>query len=485
MPSKTNMPTPLSPSTPKWNGQSKMLRNFLKIVEQLFGVTEITDDRQKLDWLTSYTDADIADLWSSFSEYEAGFWTSFLERLKIEYSELTSEKQGTMEQLRKLCREYQDISMLEKEQLMSFKKRFMFVAQKCLKPPAVTGNRKLVELFVKSLDTTFQDALNSRLSLQGTLKVDGQGRSRVENLYALEHVVQKAVDLVSGKTIARALKHTPVILSRNRKVDVESRGPVTFSKEEMVWKVEQGPDVESLQQEINVLKTMYEQQERGREKHEKCVQGAIDTIRTLLQNQGPMARETVAPLMKYGPSQPPMLPRPPRKCFYCFEPDHLFLFCPAKTKDKRKGLILVDKFMVRFANGEPIPIEHNMSIKNCVWKYFLSSIAVMMWGDPELETCSVWDQKSDTEGIVVMPQPVRRQMEIPSRSSGQSDDLLHLRNKISNLEVMIQKMNLEKESTPEPEEEGMEDFLKRMVAKYIQTRKELASKRKSGFQMYQ
>ena len=76
--------------------------------------------------------------------------------------------------------------------------------------------------------------------------------------------MQKAVDLVSGKTIARALKHTPVILSRNRKVDTESRGPVTFSKEEMVWKVEQGPDVESLQQEINVLKTMYKQQERGR-----------------------------------------------------------------------------------------------------------------------------------------------------------------------------------------------------------------------------
>jgi len=53
----------------------------------------------------------------------------------------------------------------------------MFMAQKCLKPPAVTGNRELMELFVKSLDTTFQDALNSRLSLQGTLKVDAQGRS--------------------------------------------------------------------------------------------------------------------------------------------------------------------------------------------------------------------------------------------------------------------------------------------------------------------
>jgi len=52
---------------------------------------------------------------------------------------------------------------------------------------------------------------------------------------------------VSRKTIARALKHTPVILSRNRKVDAESRGPVIFSKEEIVQKIKQGPDVESLQ----------------------------------------------------------------------------------------------------------------------------------------------------------------------------------------------------------------------------------------------
>jgi len=65
------------------------------------------------------------------------------------------------------------------------------------------------------------------------------------------------------------------------------------------------------------------------------------------------------------------LPRPPRKCFYYFETDHLFLFCPKKTEDEKKGLILVDKFMVRFTNREPIPMKHNMSIKDCVRKHLL------------------------------------------------------------------------------------------------------------------
>jgi len=38
---------------------------------------------------------------------------------------------------------------------MSFKRRFLYIAQKCLRLPAVTGNRELVELFVKTLDNVF------------------------------------------------------------------------------------------------------------------------------------------------------------------------------------------------------------------------------------------------------------------------------------------------------------------------------------------
>ena len=71
----------------------------------------------------------------------------------------------------------------------------MYTAQKCLKLPAVTENRELVELFVKILDNTFQDAFNSRLSIQETLKVDVQERSHIEDSYNLDHVVQKAIEL--------------------------------------------------------------------------------------------------------------------------------------------------------------------------------------------------------------------------------------------------------------------------------------------------
>jgi len=71
-------------------------------------------------------------------------------------------------------------------------------------------------------------------------------------------------------------------------------------------------------------------------------------------------------------------PRSLRKYFHCLKINYLFLFCSKKAKDEKKGLILVDKFIVRFANGKPIPIEHNMFIKDYVRKYLLLSIAVIV-----------------------------------------------------------------------------------------------------------
>ena len=157
------------------------------------------------------------------------------------------------------------------------------------------------------------------------------------------------------------------------------------------------------------------------------MQGTLDSIHILIQTQGQTQKEIGGPLNRYG-SEPLQTgpPRPSRKYFYYFEPDHLFLFCSAKTKDKRKGLILVDKFTVRFVNKEPIPTEHNMFIKDYVRKYLLSSITVIIWGDLELETCSVWDQKPDTGEIVISPQLVRWQPEIQSRLSRQTEKLFQL-----------------------------------------------------------
>jgi len=68
---------------------------------------------------------------------------------------------------------------------------------------------------------------------------------------------------------------------------------------------------------------------------------------------------------------------------------------------------------------------------------------------------------------MVSSQPVRKQIETPSRENGRLEELSHLRKKVGSLEIMLQKMNLERELAPELEEEGMESFLRRMVAEYV------------------
>jgi len=165
MPSLPHMPMALSLSAPRWDGQAWSLRTYIRLVEQMLATTEITDEAQKLRWLTEYIDPDINNQWTSFEEYARGNWDNFLSRLRIEYPEITNEEQGSMDQLRRLCRDITEIGLAEEERLLDFKRKFLFIAQKYLKPPAITGNRELVEHFVRCLDANFREALNSRLSL--------------------------------------------------------------------------------------------------------------------------------------------------------------------------------------------------------------------------------------------------------------------------------------------------------------------------------
>jgi len=141
-----------------------------------------------------------------------------------------------------------------------------------------------------------------------------------------------------------------------------------------------------------------------------------------------------------------------------------------KNEDEKKGLILVDGFIVRFANRNPIPTDPNLSIRECVKKHLLSSMAIMLMSDLDPELAEFLDREPDTgynqdklpKTILKRPQvgtPRREQLPL---------EVAQLRNKVKDLEVMLQK--LQTDSEPEPEEEDMEGFLRRMAAEYTQSR---------------
>jgi len=103
MPLTLHMPLALSPSAPRWDGRARNPRTYIRLVERMLAATEITDEQQKLRWLTEYVDPDINNQWTSFEEYIRGDWDGFMSRLKSEYPEITTEEQGSMDQLRRLC----------------------------------------------------------------------------------------------------------------------------------------------------------------------------------------------------------------------------------------------------------------------------------------------------------------------------------------------------------------------------------------------
>ena len=125
---------------------------------------------------------------------------------------------------------------------------------------------------MKSLDTIFQNTLNLRLSILEKVKVDKFRRSKVEDSYNLEHIIQKAAELISEKNITQALKQTSIIMLQKTRVDPDLRVPVIFFKKETVQKVKLSPDIKSLQQEMSILKTMYKKVRKSISKQYKTSQ---------------------------------------------------------------------------------------------------------------------------------------------------------------------------------------------------------------------
>ena len=66
------------------------------------------------------------------------------------------------------------------------------------------------------------------------MKINKFEKSRIEDSYDLEHIIQKAVELVSRKTIIWALKQILAVISRKIRVDPNLRALVIFSKEKII-----------------------------------------------------------------------------------------------------------------------------------------------------------------------------------------------------------------------------------------------------------
>ena len=358
------MPNPLSNDAPSWDGsQPETLKEFIYKVTRCFELAQVTTDAEKLKWILSYVSPDVRDEWSSFDEVENDKWDGFIERLKREYPEMISKEQGSMQALWDICRKYRDIGINEEGTLLAFKRKFMVEATKCLKPPALVSNRELVELFTNSLDPHFRTLLDERLSLMTSSRASQavpavaaaqpgqQGQPgnnpvaqikiiRGDDPYDLNVVIEKAKDLVSGKTLSRSLTTD----SRDYRQNSVDRKQSPFERGNSVARnSEVKEEISQLHGEVAVMKDMLTTQE-------KMIKTYFEGLANMqsVQRQAQQNRERPS---AYVPSQLPQN----RSCFYCGEPGHGVLACSKKERDLQLGRIRIEGNYVRLPDGSQIP----------------------------------------------------------------------------------------------------------------------------------
>jgi len=67
-----------------------------------------------------------------------------------------------------------------------------------------------------------------------------------------------------------------------------------------------------------------------------------------------------------------------------------------KNENEQKGLILLDSFTIRFTNGEPIPIDPNLSIREYIKKHLSSLVVVMLMSNPDPDLAEFLNREPDT-----------------------------------------------------------------------------------------
>ena len=90
----------------------------------------------------------------------------------------------------------------------------------------------------------------------------------------------------------------------------------------------------------------------------------LNNMKSLLQSQEASSREYLASVLRFQPdTNIEILLEASWKYFYYFKTNYLFLFYPAKTRNKNKKYILINKFTVWLINRKLISIKQNLLIK--------------------------------------------------------------------------------------------------------------------------
>ncbi|KAJ7193984.1 hypothetical protein GGX14DRAFT_576836 [Mycena pura] len=118
------------------------LLDFVDQVGEIIELADIKDSDEKKKLLTSYLPVKKRTLWRNMENYANLSYDDFLKEVYKSYPELKEEKEGTRDDLEKLCRKHQGIRMQDEGKLKRFGAEFSSLYKKLSKKPAIILNKE-------------------------------------------------------------------------------------------------------------------------------------------------------------------------------------------------------------------------------------------------------------------------------------------------------------------------------------------------------
>jgi len=332
----------------------------MQAIIQLGGITDTLAKKDKI--IEFVTDQDTKDQWKGFDSYSNGTFDEFIAEIEDLYPELEDVKVGSLQKLRKICKENQDIEMSDAGRLKLFSKKFETEAAKLMKPPASISNGELVGKFLECLDEKLEAQVLAMMVQHQFLKetnptlapANAAGVGQAQN-------VKRRGDVIPLADVLKIAKHVVDIAAaspRNTKSSSSGSGYVPTAEPGI--KKEYLQRLETLSQEVSHIKDGFEvhKKEIGKTVADTIQQSFAQIARQAPPHMsGNAAGSGIQNNRTYGNNNEQsgrMAERPPMDCFYCKE-DHPVATCPHKEEHIKMGYITFVDGAMRLGNGSFIP----------------------------------------------------------------------------------------------------------------------------------
>jgi len=358
------VPRPWETNAPKCTSEDPdELLDFIDQVGEIIELAEIQTDAEKKKLLTGYLPVKKKNIWRDMDSYANGSYTDFIKELYKSYPEIKQEKEGTLEDLERLCRTHQGIRLQDEGKLRRFGVEFNSLYKKLSKQPAIILNKEACLRYLNTLDGSFAVLLRSSISSRNLMKADldkaAGAQAPVAGANAVDHRKEDPILLKDLIEMAEQLAATGLAGTTWEGYDIPDRKRSSM----LPVKVERRDEkLEELSEEVAGIRDVIQViQKEVRHSQAELLKAFQMHVKEPVPNKDLNVNRDSATV-----NDDSRRPVPDRSfirrdfnrssaCFYCDGQDHFARECPTKIGHMNKGWVIVEEGIQKLGDGSPLP----------------------------------------------------------------------------------------------------------------------------------